>query len=201
MSACPHLGGGMGKIDMRGIGKDLRGSLHYFRFSERRVNNLGSFQAAEEAPNRLTGQYPPNRARACRWGGRMRYSNWEACRKNIGLTACRSMRSLWDLTSLIIKTILVSMTTVSISELKANLSRYVREVRRGGEVQVLDRGTPVARLVPLATEDNRGVRERLISQGILRPGKAGAGAILDEPLLTLPVSISEALAEDRNDRL
>ena len=131
----------------------------------------------------------------------MRYGNREACRKNIGLTACRSMRSFWDLTSLIIKTILVSMTTVSISELKANLSRYVREVRRGGEVQVLDRGTPVARLVPLATEDNRGVRERLISQGILRPGKAGAGAILDEPLLTLPVSISEALAEDRNDRL
>lgn len=36
------------------------------------------------------------------------------------------------------------MTTVSISELKANLSRYVREVRRGGEVQVLDRGKPVA---------------------------------------------------------
>ena len=54
MSACPHLGGGMGKIDMRGIGKDLRGSLHYFRFAERRINNLGSGQAAEEAPNRLT---------------------------------------------------------------------------------------------------------------------------------------------------
>ena len=34
MSACPDLGGGMGKIDMRGIGKDLRGPLHYFRFSE-----------------------------------------------------------------------------------------------------------------------------------------------------------------------
>ena len=131
----------------------------------------------------------------------MRCGNWEACRKNIGVAACRSMRSFRDLTSLNIKTILVFMTTVSISELKANLSRYVREVRRGGEIQVLDRGTPVARLVPLATEDNRGVRKRLISQGILRPGKAGASAILDEPLLTLPVSISEALAEDRNDRL
>ena len=106
-----------------------------------------------------------------------------------------------DLTRLKLKTILVFMTTVSISELKANLSRYVREVRRGGEVQVLDRGTPVARLVPLATEDTRGGRERLISQGLLRPGQAGAGAILDEPLLELPVSVSEALAEDRNDRL
>lgn len=93
------------------------------------------------------------------------------------------------------------MTTASISELKANLSRYVREVRRGGEVQVLNRGTPVARLVPLAAEDNEGVRERLIGQGLLRPGKTGAGAILDEPPLVLPVSISEVLAENRNDRL
>ena len=93
------------------------------------------------------------------------------------------------------------MTTVSISELKANLSRYVREVRRGGEVQVLDRGAPVARLVPPAAEDNRGVRDRLIRQGLLRPGKGAAGAILDEPLLELPVSLSDALAEDRDDRL
>ena len=42
------------------------------------------------------------------------------------------------------------MQTASVSELKANLSRYLREVRRGGEVQVLNRGTPVARLVPAA---------------------------------------------------
>jgi len=32
------------------------------------------------------------------------------------------------------------MTPASISELKANLSRYVNEARRGGEVQILDRG-------------------------------------------------------------
>ncbi len=50
------------------------------------------------------------------------------------------------------------MTTVSISDLKANLSRYLREVRRGGEVQVLDRGAPIARLVPPVAKDDRGVR-------------------------------------------
>lgn len=93
------------------------------------------------------------------------------------------------------------MTTVSISELKANLSRYVREVRRGGEVQVLDRGTPVARLVPVVEDSRHGVRERLIQQGLLRPGKGDTAAILDEPPLVLPTSISEALADDRNDRL
>ena len=93
------------------------------------------------------------------------------------------------------------MTTASISGLKANLSRYLRVVRRGGEVQVLDRGTPVARLVPPAANDDEGGRERLIAKGILRPGKGSAAAILDKPPLALPVNLSEALAEDRTDRL
>ena len=93
------------------------------------------------------------------------------------------------------------MTTASVSELKANLSRYLRVVRRGGEVQVLDRGTPVARLAPPAAKDDEGVRERLIARGILRPGKGSAGDILDKPPLTLPVSLSGALAEDRAERL
>ena len=93
------------------------------------------------------------------------------------------------------------MTIASIPELKANLSRFVREVRRGGEVQILDRGKLVARLVPPLAGDSREVRERLAGQGLLRPGKTGAALILDEPPLVLPVSISEALTQDRNDRL
>ena len=92
------------------------------------------------------------------------------------------------------------MMTVSISELKAHLSRYVRKVRRGSEVQIRDRGRPVARLVP-AIVDGEEARQRLITQGVVRPGRGGAAAILDEPPLTLPVSISDALAEDRDDRL
>ena len=92
------------------------------------------------------------------------------------------------------------MTTVSISELKANLSRYVREVRRGGEVEVLDRGAPVARLVPVATGGERS-RERLIVEGVVRPGRGEAAAFLAEPPLALGVSITEALARDRDDRM
>lgn len=96
---------------------------------------------------------------------------------------------------------MVSMSTASVSELKANLSRYLREVRRGGEVEVLDRGAPVARLVPPAAGDDREVRERLIGDGLLRPGRGNAAVILESPPLTLPVSLSAALAEDRADRL
>ena len=93
------------------------------------------------------------------------------------------------------------MSTASISELKANLSRYLREVRRGGEVQVLDRGTPVARLVPPVAGDDEGARERLVARGVLRAGRGGASSILEEPPLALPVSLSAALDEERKDRL
>ena len=95
------------------------------------------------------------------------------------------------------------MTTVSISDLKANLSRYVREVRRGSELEVLDRGVPVARLVAAGpgSEGFDESRKRLVGAGVLRPGAGNARAILDEPPLVLPVRISDALLEDRTDRL
>jgi prevent-host-death family protein len=93
--------------------------------------------------------------------------------------------------------------TVSVSDLKANLSRYLREVRRGGEVQVLDRGVPVARLVgvgraPRAEADRR---DRLVRGGLLRPGAADAAKVLARPPLALPTRITAALDEERADRL
>lgn len=41
------------------------------------------------------------------------------------------------------------MTTVGIADLKARLSHWIRRVRRGESVVVLDRTTPVASLQPL----------------------------------------------------
>ncbi len=93
------------------------------------------------------------------------------------------------------------MTTVSISALKANLSRYLRHVRRGGEVQILDRGVPVARLMAPGPEGDDAVRDRLVGDGLLRPRSGPAASILDHPPVKLPTSISQALAEDRIDRL
>ena len=106
-----------------------------------------------------------------------------------------------DLSGLRSVTILVVVSAVSISDLKANLSRYLREVRRGGEVQVLDRGKPVARLVAPAMRDDEDLRARLVSAGVIRPGKGCAARILEKPPLALHSDLSEALAEDRADRL
>lgn len=105
-----------------------------------------------------------------------------------------------DFNGLHIETILVMMSTVSVSELKANLSRYLREVRRGGEIQVLDRGTPVARLTA-PTEPYSGTRQRLVGMGLLRPGSGDAAAILNLAPVELQTSLSEALDEDRAVRV
>ena len=54
------------------------------------------------------------------------------------------------------------MKTVRIAELKARLSEYLREVRRGHALVVMDRETPVASLVPYAaTGELLKVREPL----------------------------------------
>jgi prevent-host-death family protein len=42
------------------------------------------------------------------------------------------------------------MSNVRIADLKARLSKHLRSVRNGGTVTVLDRDTPVARIVPVA---------------------------------------------------
>jgi prevent-host-death family protein len=44
------------------------------------------------------------------------------------------------------------MKGVGIADLKARLSHYLRAVRKGRTLTVLDRGTPVARIVPCTIE-------------------------------------------------
>ena len=41
------------------------------------------------------------------------------------------------------------MKRIKIAELKDHLSRHLREVERGGEVEVTDRDRPIARILPV----------------------------------------------------
>lgn len=61
------------------------------------------------------------------------------------------------------------MKTVSISELKTHLSKYLRMVGRGEKIVVMDRKEPVAQLGPLEDEATSPI-ERLIREGKLRRG-------------------------------
>lgn len=44
----------------------------------------------------------------------------------------------------------MAMKRVKIAELKDQLSRHLREVERGAEVEVTDRNRPIARIVPIS---------------------------------------------------
>ena len=50
------------------------------------------------------------------------------------------------------------MKAVGVAELKARLSEHLRAVRRGRTLTVLDRDTPIARIVPYETTEPLQVR-------------------------------------------
>lgn len=59
---------------------------------------------------------------------------------------------------------------VAISTLRAELSRWIERARSGEEIVVTDRGTPVARLLPV---DTAPLLEQLVQDGVLsRPVRA-----------------------------
>lgn len=45
----------------------------------------------------------------------------------------------------------LTMKQVGIAELKAKLSEYLRHVRRGDSLTIVDRRSPIARIVPYST--------------------------------------------------
>ncbi len=58
---------------------------------------------------------------------------------------------------------------VSISRLKAELSAFLHQVRRGGEIIVMDRQTPVARIVPFNESPPHALTIRMPKPGAPRP--------------------------------
>lgn len=80
---------------------------------------------------------------------------------------------------------------VKVAELKARLSEYLRRVRRGETVTVLDRETPIARLVPYSAD--------AISLRVRRPdrGSPGLHAIRLPPPLGTGVDVVALLLEER----
>jgi prevent-host-death family protein len=85
------------------------------------------------------------------------------------------------------------MKKTGIAELKAHLSEYLRAVRGGEEVLVLDRDTPVAKLIP---SDGKG-------RVVVRHPVAGSplpGKLKFPPALELARDPVELLLEDRSRR-
>jgi len=93
------------------------------------------------------------------------------------------------------------MKSAKVSELKANLSRYLARVKRGEEVVVTERGEPIAKLVPLPpAEDAEMARLRRMEQeGLVRIGTGKLPAdFWDWPRPADPEGrLLKALLEDR----
>ena len=84
----------------------------------------------------------------------------------------------------------MTMKPVGVAELKAKLSAYLRAVRKGRDVVILDRDTPIARLVPYETRGVLVVREPATRYLAL-------GDVPLPPPVRLPVDPVELLLEDR----
>ena len=84
------------------------------------------------------------------------------------------------------------MQTAMVSELKAKLSAYLAQVRRGATITVCDRQTPIARLVPL--EGDAGELE------VREPTAAGELPIAPGITLGKQIDVLALLRADRDQR-
>jgi prevent-host-death family protein len=83
------------------------------------------------------------------------------------------------------------MSSVRIAELKSHLSEHLRTVRRGRSITVLDRDTPIARLVPYAPEAGT------LTVRLPKPGSPPPGRVRLPPPLKISRDVVELLLEER----
>ena len=58
------------------------------------------------------------------------------------------------------------MKKATITETKNNLSKLLKEVRNGNSIVILDRGTPIARLDPIAQSEIDNLVSSLVRSGL-----------------------------------
>jgi prevent-host-death family protein len=74
------------------------------------------------------------------------------------------------------------MKRASISELREHLSRYIEQVRRGETIEVVDRETPIARVVPTVSESRKArQRDKALIKRLLRSGQVKTGPLRGVP--------------------
>jgi len=86
---------------------------------------------------------------------------------------------------------------VGVRELRQNLSVYLRRVRDGAILEVTERGTPVARLLPLPPKSLSPL-ERLIAEGRAQPATRSHRS-LPPPIRMPGVSVSRILQQMRDE--
>jgi prevent-host-death family protein len=85
------------------------------------------------------------------------------------------------------------MIEAGIAEVKARLSEYLRAVRRGETVTIVDRTTPVAQIVPLRERHSLRVRKP-------RSEAPRLGDVPRPKSMKLAVDVVKLLLEERRER-
>lgn len=83
------------------------------------------------------------------------------------------------------------MTAVKIADLKTRLSEYLRAVRRGHTLTVLDRETPIAQIVPYQGDVTGLIVRRPL------PSSLGLRRVRLPPPLDIKVDVVSLLIEER----
>lgn len=95
------------------------------------------------------------------------------------------------------------MRQVSVTELKNKLSQYLRLVKRGETVEVLERSVPIARIYAVddSLVEGDAHLQRLLRDGIVTPARNKATrSFLKTPPVPCKVDPVRVLLEERGDR-
>lgn len=95
------------------------------------------------------------------------------------------------------------MQRVSVTELKSRLSQYLRLVKRGESVEILEHSVPIARITALRSAEGGGEDDlaRLLRDGVVSPARRPPDrAALARPPVPCRGDAVRALVEGRGER-
>lgn len=100
------------------------------------------------------------------------------------------------LVQILIDELYADRVDVAISSLRADLSRWIARARAGEEVVVTDRGTPVARLLPV---DTAPLLDQLVERGVLsRPSGTGRPSARGADRVRAGGPVADLVSEQRD---
>jgi prevent-host-death family protein len=98
---------------------------------------------------------------------------------------------------------LAKMRRATVSHLKNRLSEFLRLVKRGQTIEVVERGIPIARIQPILAGEGSGDErlQRLVVGGVVAQGRRPLDlSWLKEPPVVAGVDPVRVLIEERGER-
>ncbi len=92
------------------------------------------------------------------------------------------------------------MSIVGIRQMKAQLSRFLKKVKRGESIIITEHGKQIAQIIPMATNPERDRLLELARKGVIK--WSGKKPVFPMPTIKLKGKpLSQMIIEDREDRV